>query len=112
VSTPPGSQDVVADDDLAALFGGDESSDAEDYDPSAAPQGSGSDAGGGDSGDDTDPGEVRRAHAAPDPAEMHYRAHFSDQQGVGYAVACRVSLAHAWRIVTPSQCLGLVHCVR
>ena len=52
------SQDVVADDDLAALFGGDESSDAEDYDPSAAPQGSGSDAG-GDSGDDTDPGEVR-----------------------------------------------------
>ena len=52
-------QDVVADDDLAALFGGDESSDNEDYDPSAAPQGSGSDAG-GDSGDDSDAGEARR----------------------------------------------------
>ena len=50
-------QDVVADDDLAALFGGDESSDNEDYDPSAAPQGSGSDA--GDSGDDSDAGEAR-----------------------------------------------------
>lgn len=81
------SQDVVADDDLAALFGGDESSDAEDYDPSAAPQGSGSDAG-GDSGDDTDPGEVRRAHAAPKPAEMHSSAHFSDQQGIVHVVAC------------------------
>ncbi len=31
-------QDVVADDDLAALFGDDDSSDNEDYDPSAAPQ--------------------------------------------------------------------------
>ena len=31
-------QEVVADDDLAALFGDEDSSDNEDYDPSAAPQ--------------------------------------------------------------------------